>query len=481
MNNLHPLFISIILLFGPASPLLAQDRPNIVLIMADDMNQYGFLGSDKQVKTPNLDAFREKAITFHQAYCPAPACSPSRTAFLSGLSPHKTGKYYNGSKAWETGIMKEQETMLEWFQRAGYATYGYGKLFHSDISKDRVARNFPNGTGKAGFGPFPDAEHRTFGSDSRFRGIQAFPDEDFPDVQNADAIIDLLEQDQEKPFFLMYGLWRPHSPYTCPQRFLDMYDVNDIEIPPGYLKNDIDDMPPIPKAYIESKGQQGEFNEIVSSEQKWKEYLKGYFASYSFADYNIGRVLEALESSQFAKNTIIIVTSDNGFHMGEKDRFDKNSLWEQSAITPMVIYMPGSPQAGKICAAPVNLLDLYPTFVDFGANGINPRNPIDGHSIRPLLEDLNTNWEHPSITYFGKNWVSIRSEKYRYITYPDGGEELYDHTRDPWELNNLAGLKKYRKVKSQLKKHVPDQMLEAIPGRWTKMINGIVTGVTETE
>ena len=461
--------------------MLAQDRPNILLIVADDMNQYGFLSGGKQVKTPHLDAFRAKALTFNQTYCPAPACSPSRTAFLGGLSPHKTGKYYNGSKVWDTGIMNEQETMPEWFQRTGYTTYGFGKLFHSDISKERVAKNFPKGTGKAGFGPFPDSAHRNFGSNGRFRGIQAFPDEDFPDVQNADAIIGLLKKDQEKPFFLLYGLWRPHSPYTCPQRFLDMYDVDKIEIPTGYLKNDIDDLPPIPKAYIESQGQQGEFNQIASSEQKWKAYLRGYFACYSFADYNIGRVLEALESSRFADNTIVIITSDNGFHMGEKDRFDKNSLWEQSAITPMAIRVPDSPYAGRICTRPVNLLDLYPTFVDYCGNGIGPKKPIHGSSIRPLIENPQAKWEKPSITYFGKGWVSVRNERYRYLIYPDGSEELYDHAHDGWEWNNLAGLKQYKKVKNRLKKHVPDSMLEPIPGRWTKLINGIVKEVMETE
>ncbi|WP_020530128.1 sulfatase [Flexithrix dorotheae] len=472
--------------FGSCTPKNEKEY-NVILIVADDMNDYGFFNSNPIVKAPNIENFRKTAISFPYTYCAAPSCSPSRTAFLSGMSPHKSGKYYNGSKEWDKIYMQQQETMPEWFKRIGYHSYGKGKLFHSQISKDRVAQNFDGGTGKAGFGPFPDSLHQLSfegmedlkslpdsmynSSQSRFKGIQAFPDEDFPDVKNANEIIELLKTGGQKPFFLMYGLWRPHSPYTCPQRFYDMYDLDEIQIPAGYLENDMEDLPPMAKEFIKTKSK--DFNSITITEQQWKAYLRGYYACYTFADYNIGRVLDALDKSEYAENTIVVITSDNGFHMGEKNRFDKNSLWELSAITPMAIRIPGSKFGGKICTKPVNLQDLYPTFVDYCGKGTSPIKPIDGHSIRPLLENPDAAWEHNSMTYFGKGWISIRSEQFRYLQYPDGTEELYNHKTDHWELYNMADNPKYRGVISKFRKQLPTTMAESIPGKWTKLIKQV--------
>lgn len=451
---------------------------NVLFIVADDMNEYGFFHTNPEVKTPNLDKFKITAVSFRHSYCAAPACSPSRTAFLSGLAPYKTGKYYNGSTIWEKPIMQDQETMPEWFKRIGYSSYGKGKLFHSNISKERVARSFDGNTGKAGFGPFPDSINQIIPC-HRFRGMQAFPDGDFPDVLNANDIIKILQSDHEKPFFLMYGLWRPHSPYTCPQRFYDMYNLDDIKIPKGFKADDADDLPAIAQGLIQSDSL--DFNTITATERQWKEYLRGYYACYSFADWNIGRVLDALNKSKYAENTIVVVTSDNGFHMGEKNRFDKNSLWEESAITSMAIRIPGTPNAGKVCMKTVNLQDLFPTFVDYCGNGVMPKKAIDGVSIRPLLENPEADWGHPSITYFGKDWVSVRNERFRYLYYSDGSEELYDHQNDNWEWNNLANDPNYTKVIEELKKYVPKDMAASIPGRWTKAIHKIEENVRANE
>lgn len=443
---------------------------NVLLIVADDMNEYGFFHTNPVVKTPNLDDFRKSALSFRNSYCPAPACSPSRSAFLSGISPHKSGKYYNGSNVWTTPMFEQQEIVPEWFQRIGYKTYGKGKLFHSDIPNERVERVFMGTTGKAGFGPFPDEQHQTL---NRFFGIQAFPDSVFPDVLNAQSVCEILQDNHEQPFFILYGLWRPHTPLTCPQRFFDMYKLDEIDLPPGYLENDLDDLPDIAKAYIKSKQQHDKFDKLGSDMELWKEFLRGYYACYTFADYNIGKVLTTLDNSPYANNTIVIITSDNGFHMGEKERFDKNSLWELSAITPMAIRIPGSPHAGKICTQPVNLQDLYPTFVDYCGNGIKPQLPIDGHSLKPLLENPEAAWEYPSLTFFGKGWTSVRTGQYRYLSYPDGSDELYDHTTDTWELNNLANDPHYTEVIKELKQHVPKEMANSIPGKWTTQIQNL--------
>ena len=465
------LLLAVVFIAGCDSRQKEDMQYNVLLIMADDMNEYGFFKTNPIVKTPYLDKFKETAVSFRNTYCAAPACSPSRTSFLSGTSPHRNGKYYNGSDAWNTPYLQEQESMPEWFKRIGYSSYGKGKLFHSKIKPERVAKNFDGSTGKAGFGPFPDKAHRIDSNGSRFEGVQAFPIDTFPDYLNANTIIEMLQSEQDKPFFMMYGLWRPHSPYTCPQEFLDMYNLEDISIPPGYLNTDANDLPAIAKEYI--KTERGSFKRKTSDEQVWKEYLRGYYACYTFADWNIGRVLETLDNSKYAENTIVIITSDNGFHMGEKNRFDKNSLWELSAITPMAIRVPGTKHAGKLCTKPVNLQDLYPTFVDYCGKDIQPLKPIAGHSIRPLLENPEMEWEHPSITFFGKDWVSIRTEQYRYISYPDGTEELYDHFIDNWELNNLAKEEQYIDLKRELKAFIPGDMVEALPGKWTKKIKQV--------
>ena len=378
--TLTGLLLSITFLTG-CTKISAQKetkRYNILLIMADDMNEYGFFKTNPAVITPNLDKFRQTALSFRNTYCPAPACSPSRTAILSGVAPYRSGKYYNGNVAWPEPLLVAQENLPEYFQRIGYSTYAKGKIFHANIPKERVAKNFEKGIGKGGFGPFPDSLHRIAGG-SRFRGIQAFPDKAFPDNQNAEEIIQLLKKDHDKPFFMMYGLWRPHSPYTAPQRFFDMYDVDALEIPEGYLENDKEDLPKIAQEYINSE-KEG-FELIAKDTNIWKKYLHGYYACYSFADWNIGRVLDALEESEHADNTIVIVTSDNGFHMGEKNRFNKNSLWELSAITPMAVRVPGTAYAGMTTEKPVNLQDLFPTFVEYCGNGKQPLQPIDGKSF----------------------------------------------------------------------------------------------------
>lgn len=472
------LLLSITLLIGCTKTSAQKEtkRYNILLIMADDMNEYGFFNTNPAVKTPNLNKFRQTALSFRNAYCPAPACSPSRTAILSGVAPYRSGKYYNGNVAWPEPLLAAQENLPEYFQRIGYNTYAKGKIFHANIPKERVEKNFKDGIGKGGFGPFPDSLHRVAGG-GRFRGIQAFPDEDFPDNQNAEEIIKLLKKDHDKPFFMMYGLWRPHSPYTAPQRFFDMYDIAAIDIPAGYLKNDKDDLPPIAQAYINSEAEG--FKQIAEDEMIWKKYLCGYYACYSFADWNIGRVIDALEESEYADNTIVIVTSDNGFHMGEKNRFNKNSLWELSAITPMAVRVPGTAYAGRTTEKPVNLQDLFPTFVEYCGNGQQPLKPIDGRSFKALLDNPNSNWQPPSITCFGENWVSIRDEQYRYILYPDGTEELYDHGTDIWELTNLAKEPSYDAVKQRLKTFVPSKMAPPLPGRWTTRMQGIEDSVTK--
>lgn len=434
----------------------AQHKPNVLFLIVDDMNDYGFYETIPEIKMPCLDKFKQSAVVFENANCGSPVCTPSRTAVFSGLLPHTTGAYFNGCDPWNNSErLKQQETLPEMFKRNGYETFGRGKLYHAKMNDGREETNFDNRPlYGGGFGPFPDEEHQIKG---KFWGIQAFDDQEFPDVQNADAAIAYLKQEHQKPFFLALGLWRPHTPFTCPQRFFDMYDINDIKLPKGYDENDLSDIPETAKELLDPFGR---FN--PDNVKEWKELILAYYACTSFADWNIGRVIEALDKSKYAENTIVVFWSDNGYHCGEKNHWEKNTLWEQAAKTPMAVRVPNSTENGKKCYRPVNSVDLYPTLTELC--GINQQSKTDGTSLKPLFENVETKW-NPAITTFGEGFVSVRGERFRYIRYPDGSEELYDHSNDPHELNNIQANPQFKKIKKKLAKYIPDKFAKEIPGR----------------
>lgn len=433
-------------------------RYNVLFLSVDDMNDYGFSEVYPGVRTPFLDEFATTSVFFRQAYCPSPVCTPSRAAIYSGIYPHRTGAYFNGSDPWrKSELLMDCETMPECFKRNGYITWGRGKLYHAQLEEGRIEKNFDNRPiYGGGFGPFPESSHHIKG---RFWGIQAFPDSVFPDVMNADAAIAFLQQEHETPFYLSLGLWRPHTPFTCPQRFYDMYDLEDIILPPGYLAGDTADLPAEAKALLDPFGR---FN--PSDEQEWKELIRAYLACTSFADWNIGRVIRALDSSGYAENTIVVFWSDNGYHCGEKNHWEKNTLWEQASRVPMAIRIPGNRQNGRECLEPVNLVDLYPTLADYCNLEVRVEQ-LDGESLHPQLENPGRKYGLTALTTFGKGFAGIRNSLYRYIIYGDGTEELYDHRTDPYEWNNLAGNPDYRRVKLRLRKQVPAEFAEELEGR----------------
>lgn len=436
--------------------LFAQQQPNVLFLIVDDMNDYGFFNTVPQVQTPYLDRFKTTALTFELAYCGAPVCTPSRASVFSGLYPHNTGAYFNDCDPWNTSEeLKNCETLTELFKRNGYETFGRGKLYHAKLAPGRLEKNFDNRPlYGGGFGPFPDKEHQIKG---KFWGIQAFPDSIFPDVKNADATIEFLQQKHNKPFFCALGLWRPHTPFTCPQRFFDLYDVDKIELPKGYDENDLDDIPAITKELLDPFGR---FN--PTNKQQWKELIKAYFATTSFADWNIGRVIEALDSSEYAENTIVVFWSDNGYHCGEKNHWGKNTLWEQAAHVPFAMRLPNSENNGKVCRKPVSLVSIYPTLVELCS--LNQKAKTDAPSLVPLLKNPQTEFE-PALTTFGVDFASVRGDRYRYIRYADGSEELYDHANDPFELKNIADSKGVNSVKQRLGKYIPDTFKKELPGR----------------
>ncbi|MXY71389.1 MAG: sulfatase [Acidobacteriia bacterium] len=436
-------------------------RPNVLFLIVDDMNDYGFYNTLGGVKTPHLDRFKSTALTFEKAYCASPACVPSRAAVFSGLYPHTTGAYRNGSDPWTQAPLDSTESLPELFQRSGYTSYGQGKLTHAPVADEKLRAMWDNKPHGGGFGPFPPEEDQVAG---RFWGWTPWeePDSDFPDVVNGDSVVDFLSQEHERPFFLAYGLWRPHTPFTAPKRFFEMYDLADVELPP-YKEDDLADVPQLGRDLAAVWGERF----VVSgkdTEQSWREFVWAYLACTSFADWSCGRVLDALDNSPYADNTIVVFWSDNGYHCGEKDHWEKTTLWEQASLTPMAIRLPGSAHAGKTCARPVGSIDLYPTLADYCR--LEPTaHQLEGRSLRPLLEDPQADWASPALTTFGEGYASVRDERFRYIRYPDGTEELYDHESDPHEWTNLAADPAHTTVKQRLGAAIPEQFAKSLGGR----------------
>lgn len=463
-ERIHIPLCGILLCIAFSSHLWAAAQPNVLLIIADDMNGYGFHHEYPGVKTPHLDKFRASAVTFELGYCNAPACVPSRASVFSGRYPYKTGAYLNGSGPWKKEPHASNESMPETFKRNGYTTFGMGKLFHDKPDPQRHKAMWDNEVYGGGFGPFADEAHQDMG---KFWGVQAFPDKEFPDVRNGDAFIQFFKKKHKKPFFAVYGLWRPHTPFTAPQRFYDLYDPNNLPIPiPSWRLDDLDDVPPLGKKMAAVWGERYSKCAGNDNHAMWSRYIHAYCACTSFADWSTGRVLEALEQSDYADNTIVIFWSDNGYHCGEKNHWEKSTLWEKAAATPIAMRVPGLTQANGRCPRPVSAIDFFPTLVDLCRLSPPNTHKLDGYSLRPLLVNPQVLWDRPAITVFEEGYFSARDERYRYISYPDGTEELYDHQSDPHEFKNLADRADLQEVKDRLQRFMPDTWAPSHGGRW---------------
>lgn len=437
-------------------------HPNVVMIVVDDMNGYGIKDQYPIVKTPNLDKLKKQSVMFVNAVANSPVCNPSRSSFFSGLYAYHTGAYLNGSDGWNrSGILKQIRSIPECFKDNGYTTWGRGKLFHNPLDSAREYSMWDNRPiYKGGFGPFPEKQYWAGGS--KFRSIKPWTgsDTDFPDVKNSDAAIAFLKQDHEKPFYLCYGLWRPHNPYTAPKRFFDMYDQSDIELPKSYKEGDLDDVPYLGRMLVDSlkhytKGPS-------DGHVLLKKFLWAYCANTSFADWNIGRVIDALDHSKYADNTIVVLFSDNGFNCGEKERWGKATLWEQSDYVPLLIRTPQRKAA--VSKATVGLVDVYPTLVDY-CKLESPKQEMDGKSMVSLLTNPDAEWDRPALSMYGVEYSSVRGERYRYIRYPDGSEELYDHQNDPFEFNNIIGQPGTKDIVQKLRKTIPEDWAPSTGGR----------------
>ncbi len=414
------------------------DRPNVVLILLDDLNDWvGCMGGHPQARTPNIDALAQRGVLFKNAHCQAPVCNPSRVSMMMGLRPSTTSVYDNDDSLQKATILSEIPSLPEWFTHQGYLTMGCGKVFHASRGQKRFTRYGPSG----GQGPLPDQRLSTTPEASRSKlwDWGTFPPEEsqYHDVINSQWAAEQLQKDHEAPLFLTVGLYRPHVPLFAPKRFLDLYPLKDVLLP-TVLEDDMEDIPqggrslahnPLPPAHA-----------WFLKKNRWKEAVQAYLASVSFVDACVGRLIKSLDDGPMADHTWVVLLSDHGFFLGEKERWAKQALWERATRVPLIIVppksLPESSVRNSTCSAPVELLSLYPTLLDFCQLKHPPH--LEGRSLMPLVQSPQRPWPYPAITTFGKGNHSIRSKRWRYTRYADQSEELYDHIADPHEWHNLA-------------------------------------------
>ena len=478
--------IAYVLLFNACSIDLNEKQPNVLFISVDDWNDWvGCLDGHPGVKTPNLDQLAREGLLFEKAYCPSPVCNPSRTAILTGKMPSSSGIYDNSQ--WWIPNMPNTVTLPKYFRNNGYHTAGAGKIFHHTAGFndpeawdeyfmwDKKAKDKGLAEGwQDSSAPLPDSVPASLITERTkvFFDYAPLPvsDMEMPDNKTARWAGDFLSEKHDKPFFLAVGMFRPHIQWYVPQEYFDMYPLDDIQLP-DYLENDLEDVPEIAR---EMALDQGSDQDYIEEKGIWKELIQAYLASISFSDAQVGIVLKALREGPNASNTNVVLWSDHGYHLGEKDHWHKSTLWQRSTHVPLIIKAPGLTKNNSICASPVSLISLYPTLAELC--GLPKPTGTDGISIFPLLANPDLDWESPVLVEYLKGNCAIIAGKYQLIHYRDGENELYDLEKDPNEWKNLVNEPEYTNVMKKLLKEVPKKFAnEAIrknqyifdPGNYT--------------
>lgn len=455
-------------------PQAPPKPPNYLFIAVDDLNDWiGPLKGHPQVKTPNIDRLAKRGMTFTNAHVQAPLCNPSRASLLSGLRPSTTGLYTLQPGVRAVPALKDHVMLPQYLAANGYSTFSAGKIYHDGSIKaaERV-REFQS-WGESGPMPYPPTKFVTTPDTIKAMDWGIFPanDEEQADWKIASSAIQYLQAAKaDQPFFLGVGFRLPHVPCFASQKWFDLYPNDSLLMPP-IKANDRDDVPefawnlhwklPEPRlSWLEANGQ-------------LRPLVRSYLASISLMDSQVGRVLDALDASGKADNTIIIFWSDNGWHLGEKGVTGKNTLWERSTRVPLIFAGPGI-NANTQCDQPVELLDFYPTLLEL--SGLPLKAGLEGHSLVRLLKNPKATWNWPAITTHNQDNHSVRTKRWRYIRYADGSEELYDHQRDPNEWTNLAKEKRYARVIAEHARWLPKVNTPPVPGSAARLLvkeNGV--------
>ncbi len=506
--------------FGQSQP----KEPNVLLIMVDDLNDYiGYLGGHPQAQTPHLDALAASGVRFTNAHCNVPICAPSRASMWTGVYPHVSQNYWVSDWT-KNKTLKNCQTLGQFLQSNGYRTYGTGKLTHKTHLESWDSFGVENFYGPFAFNgkkptghpsvplPFrdigpvdgvyasladvpevpPTADYPGYhgwmkGKRQPFR----YESEDDRDLLNdeeqanwaVERLAEFSKSESDDPFFLAVGFFRPHTPLIAPQRFFDLYPLDELQLPATKENDRVD-------CHFETilpKWNPKWFNHYQTLSESYEDpiegiklHLQAYLACVSFVDEQIGKVTQALDKSAFRENTIVMLVSDHGYHQGEKQFMYKNSPWEESTRIPFIVRAPQyANHAGQEVTHPVSLIDVFPTIADLcGLAGVDNRfnedgAPLSGHSLRPFLQNPETtDWAGPEVALTvirtpssnaklapAENSYTVRSTTHRYTHYVSGAEELYDHTQDPNEWTNLADEPASQDKKAQLRAH-----MEALTG-----------------
>ena len=457
---------SLVLALWPSNVICAAPavrRPNILFIGIDDLNDWvGCLGGHPQAQTPNLDRLAAGGTLFRNAHCQAPLCNPSRASLLTGLRPSTTGIYGLVPGIRDVARTRNCVTLPQYFARHGYFTAAFGKIFH-DLSIPAVLhQNEFDVWGPAPPMPLPREKFVHTPSFVRAMDWGVFPEDDHTqaDWRIASAAIKQMKSlPPGRPFFLAVGFRLPHVPCYASQRWFDRFPPENGIILPPVKDGDRDDVPEF-AWYLHWKVPDPRLSWLRRSCQ-WRSLVRAYLASTTFMDSQIGRVLDALEACGLRENTIVVLWSDQGWHLGEKDITGKNSLWERSTHVPLTFAGPGAGR-GTCCSKPVELLDIYPTLLELA--DLPPKKGLEGHSLVPQLKSPQAPRPWPAITTANQGNDSVRTEHWRLIRYADGSGELYDHRNDPNEWTNLIAVPKFCAVRAALAQWLPKSPAPPAPG-----------------
>lgn len=442
---------------GGASKVREALPPNVLFISIDDLNDWvGVLGGHPQASTPNIDALAASGTLFSNAHANITRCYPSRMSLLSGLRPTTTGIYQNGQPNFREAY-PDMVILPQYFRNNGYKSLGGGKILRKKPDPDSWDDYWPN----KGISWFPDPKISNPPANGLTDAAGEFDwapldssIDEMNDYQLANEwIVPFLQRDHFRPFFLGVGLSKPHLPWYLPREIFEAFPPESTVLP-EFLPGDRDDIPPV--AYVSKLPD----HEMVIEADLWNEGVAAYIAAVSFADRIVGMLIDTLDNSAYADNTVVVLWSDQGFHLGEKELWRKSTLWHESTRIPLIIRAPGVGAAGQQSTRPVSLLDVYPTLIELCDLPAHPN--LEGSSLAPLLLDPEAIWDQPAVSSGGRRAHAVITEEWRYIRRIDGSEELYDLTADRNEWTNLAARPELEDTKTELAAWIPTTDAEPI-------------------
>lgn len=458
--------------FASAAPDFPEPHiRNVLLIVVDDLNDWvsGFV--EAPAITPHLEKLARQSTVFSRAYTASPSCGPSRTGFLTGIHPTRSGIHFNNQSLRSANTwVRDVITLPEHFMAHGWLSVSYGKVFHPPYDEEEIGRSWTNGlftlAARGEDNQLREKLETEYALDSwpYFWGV--LPDDwdrDDPakmqqDRRNALAMADFLGTRHDRPFFAALGVYRPHTRWIAARRYFELYPIDEITPPPGYRAGDLNDLPASGR-WMAEENITPFVRRNLEENNLWMHAIQAYLASTTFADEQIGMVLKALAAGPHAGDTVVIIFSDHGYHLGEKERFHKMALWERTLRVPLMVSLPEqrARNVGQAVDKPVSLLDVYPTLLALAGLPPPQTHHLDGRNLSPLLFQRKGFVATPVISTYGRGNFSIRDSRYRFIRYADGAEELYDLLLDPHEWTNLAADPSFGTVLKMLRSHLPGE------------------------